>query len=446
MKQENIRDHTERYLKIFSDLENIRKNGVFTHFRELKQNAIKNFTGTGFPTIKNEEWKYTDLSTLHEINFQPLLKFRDIKKDEGGIQDHFLGVPDSLRVVFIDGHYQPGLSDTGNHGSELLITPFSALKPEQYAELGSCLGSQISLTDDPFVVLNTALFTDGIWIRIPKGKIIDQPIEILYFATNQPQPGLIQPRNLIMVGENSQVGIIENYVGQNDAVYFNNPVTEIILETNALVEHFKVQSDSTRAVHIGTIRVLQHKNSNYISHSFSFGGLLVRTNINTVLADEGVECTLNGLYVGDGKQHIDNHTSIDHTRPHCNSHELYKGILDDNAHGVFNGKIFVRPAAQKTNAIQSNNCILLTDDATINTKPQLEIFADDVKCTHGATVGQLDEDAYFYMRSRGLDQQKARNLLIYAFASDVIDRISHEPVRGKISGLFGHKLKRVQLD
>jgi Fe-S cluster assembly protein SufD len=445
MKQEDIRDHTERYLKIYSDLETTRNKGVLTHFRGLQQNAIQKFTGLGFPTTKNEEWKFTDVGILHDFNFQPSPELPDRRKHEEWIREHFIGAPDSWRVVFLDGHYHPGLSNTGK-GSGIEITPFSALKTGRDEELASCLGRQFTSLDDPFTALNTALFHDGTWIRIPKGKIIEGPVEIVYVSTQQQQSGLIHPRNLVQVGENSQVRIIENYIGQDETVYFNNAVTEIIVESNALVEHFKVQNESNRAVHISTIQVMQNKNSNYTSHSFSFGGMLVRNNLNTVLADEGSESTLNGLYVGDGKQHIDNHTSIDHTRPHCNSHELYKGILDDSAHGVFNGKIFVRPAAQKTNAIQSNNCILLTDDATINTKPQLEIFADDVKCTHGATVGQLDEEAYFYMRSRGLDKEKARQMLIFAFAGDVIDRVALDPIREKITGLLSRKLKNIHLD
>jgi Fe-S cluster assembly protein SufD len=252
------------------------------------------------------------------------------------------------------------------------------------------------------------------------------------------------PRNLIIAGENAQLKLIETYAGLSNSTYFTNAVSEIVVARNAHVEHFKVQQESESAYHIGSTYIDQQRDSNYKSYNFVFGGHLVRNNFSTTLSDEGIECTLNGLYIGVNDQHIDNHTVIDHARPNCHSEELYKGILDDQAHGVFNGKIYVRQDAQKTNAIQSNNIILLSDDAAIDTKPQLEIFADDVRCTHGATIGQLDENAYFYLRSRGIDKKRARQLLIYAFASDVIDRVEIEPLRTKLSELLAEKLHTVR--
>jgi Fe-S cluster assembly protein SufD len=296
----------------------------------------------------------------------------------------------------------------------------------------------------PFVALNTALMEDGAFVRIARGVVAEEPIHLLFLTVAEEGPLVTYPRNLILADENSQATIVETYAALDGGVYFNNVVTEIIAAENAVLDHYKIQQESEGAFHIATQQVQQDRDSNFTSHSISLGGALVRNDINAVLNGTGIESTVNGLYLASGRQHVDNHTAIDHAKPHCNSHELYKGILDGHATGVFNGKIFVRPDAQKTDAKQTNQNLLLSADATINTKPQLEIFADDVRCTHGATVGQLDADAIFYLRSRGLGLEEARGLLTYAFASDILERVKVAPLRAELEKQLLSRLPRMR--
>jgi Fe-S cluster assembly protein SufD len=268
-------------------------------------------------------------------------------------------------------------------------------------------------------------------VSIPKGKVVAEPIHLVFVSTSPGGPTVSHPRNLVLAGVNSQATVVERYVGLG-GVYFTNGVTEIVAAENAVLDHYKVQQEGTEAFHVAMQQVRLGRSSNFASHSIALGGGLVRNDVNAVFDAEGGECTLNGLYLAAGRQLIDNHTRIDHARPHCASHELYKGILDGQAQGVFNGKIYVHPDAQKTDAKQTNKTLLLSEDAVINTKPQLEIYADDVKCTHGATIGQLAEEAIFYLRSRGLGRAEARSLLTFAFANDIISRIKVEPLRARL--------------
>ena len=283
-----------------------------------------------------------------------------------------------------------------------------------------------------FVALNTAALEDGAFISIPRNAVVDEPIHLLFVSTATEHPTVSHPRTLILAGENSQATIVETYVGPEGDVYFTNAVTEVVCAENAVIDHYKVQRESLAAFHIATMQVQLARSSNFTSHSIGLGGRLVRNDANAVLGGEGGECTLNGVYLANGRQLMDNHTAIDHAMPHCNSHEVYKGIIDGHARGVFNGKIFVRPDAQKTDAKQTNQTLLLSPDAQIHTKPQLEIFADDVRCTHGATIGQFSADALFYLRARGINKDDARALLTYAFASDIVSRIKVEPIRAQL--------------
>jgi Fe-S cluster assembly protein SufD len=290
------------------------------------------------------------------------------------------------------------------------------------------------------VALNTAFAEDGALIEIPRGLVVEEPIHLLFVSTPGTEPAVSHPRNLILAGRESQATIIEAYVGLGDGVYFTNAVSEIVTAEGAVIDHYKLQGESEKAFHVATVQGLQERSSSLNSHNLSFGAALTRNDVNSVLDAEGAECTLNGLFVVAGRQHVDNHTTLDHAKPHCNSHELYKGILDGQAVGVFNGKIMVRKEAQKTNAIQSNKNLLLSEGAVINTKPQLEIYADDVRCTHGATVGQLDRDALFYMQTRGIAREAARDLLTYAFAGDLFDRVNVATVRNRLDEALYSKL------
>ena len=288
------------------------------------------------------------------------------------------------------------------------------------------------------MALNTANFQDGLLIRIAKGAVIEQPIHLLFESSANGKPTVSHPRTLILAGADSHATIVETYQGSGGA-YFTNAVTELVAGDNAVIDHYKLQTESQQAFHVATLQVQVGRGANFRSHSISFGGALVRNDINAVLS-EGCECTLNGLYLVSGEQHIDNHTTIDHAKPHAASHELYKGILDGHSSAVFSGKILVRKDAQKTDAKQTNKNLVLSEEAVINTKPELQIHADDVRCTHGATIGQLDPEAIFYLQSRGIGLAEARNLLIFAFARDIVDRIKVAPLREELERTLLEKL------
>jgi Fe-S cluster assembly protein SufD len=293
---------------------------------------------------------------------------------------------------------------------------------------------------DPFTALGTAFLRDGAFIECADGAGLDLPVYLLFLSSGKGSPYVSAPRCLVVAGRNSRLSIVEHYAAVGDPVYWTNAVAEIIAGEGSVVEHDKLQTEGTRAFHIGSTHILLGARASFTSNAISLGGSLVRNNVSAQFDGEEAECTLNGLSLATGKQHVDNHTTIDHARAHCTSHELYASILDGNSRGVFNGKIFVRRDAQKTDAKQTNRTLLLSDGATIDTKPQLEIFADDVKCTHGATVGQLDEDQVFYLRSRGIDHVAARDLLTYAFASNVINRVHVDALRTQLDTMLRTRL------
>jgi Fe-S cluster assembly protein SufD len=295
--------------------------------------------------------------------------------------------------------------------------------------LESHLARYAGFTNHAFVALNTALVEDGAVVSIDKDVVLAEPIQLVYLSVPGGRPTVSHPRTLILAGQKSQASVVEIYAGPDGTAYFTNAVTEIVAREGALLEHYKVQSEGDKAFHVATVQAVQDRGSVVTSHNVSLGGALARNDINSVLDAEGAECFLNGLFIADGKQHVDNHTLLDHAKPNCASRELYKGILSGQASGVFNGKIIVRKDAQKTNAIQSNKNLLLSGESVINTKPQLEIFADDVRCTHGATVGQLDQEALFYMRSRGIPARQSRDLLTHAFAAELLDAMRWQPLR-----------------
>jgi Fe-S cluster assembly protein SufD len=443
MKKINMSGNVEWYRNAFAEFEKYLNGQSDSDLHMIRRSAIQNFTKLGYPTTKNEEWKYTDISSLAALNFDPTQN-KESKPIEKQEFDKFrFGNLDCYVMTFVNGYFVAKLSST-TLPQNIVMQPISSALLHHSDIIAKYLTNYARFDLDSFSALNTAFLQEGAFVHVRKGAVLKKPIHIIFLSKESQNQILTQPRNLIIAEENSQVKIIQTHASLDSGTYFANAVDEVILNNNAVVEHFKLQLESENAYHISTSQVYQERSSNYVSHYFSAGGHLVRNNINSVLDAEGAECTLNGLYIANHNQHVDNHTVIDHAKPHCNSHELYKGILDDKASGVFNGKIYVRTDAQKTNAIQANNCLLLSDNASIDTKPQLEIYADDVKCTHGATIGQLDEDAYFYMRSRGIDTIKARNLLIFAFAGEVIDRIDIAPIREKIADLFVAKLRTIK--
>jgi Fe-S cluster assembly protein SufD len=346
----------------------------------------------------------------------------------------------AARLVFVNGWPAPALSQTSDLPAGVRVESLARALAQGGAELEPVLGRLADRPERAFAALNLAFLRDGAWVRIAPGVILERPILLLFVSTAPGGPTVSSPRNLIQAGAGSQLAVVESYVGLGREAYFTNAVTEIALEDGAVVDHVKLQEESERAFHVAALAVHQRRASQFYSHSVSLGGALVRNDLDTVFEDEGGECRLDGLYMVGGRQHVDNHTSIDHARPHCTSLELYKGVLDGRARAVFNGKIVVRPDAQKTNARQTNKNLVLSDDTDVNSKPELEIFANDVKCAHGATVGQVDRDALFYLRSRGLSAAAARDLLTYAFASEIVDVLRIPAVRTHVVAQLARRL------
>ena len=433
---EAIKENQETHFASFAQLEKRLGTDAPSWVHQIRRQAIARFGELGFPTTHQEEWKYTNVAPLVRIPFQPVteqahgLSAEDLARSP-------LAALSLARLVFVNGVYSHKLSSTAGLPEGVRVASLAeALAGEagRSGELEQHLARYAAYDRHPFVALNTAFLEQGAFLRIPPGLVVEQPIHLLFVSTGNAVPQVSHPRNLILADRESQVALIESYVGLGEAAYFTNAVTEIAVGESAVVEHYKLQQESQRAFHVATVQVHLGRSSVFTNQNVSLGGALVRNDLIAVLDGEGAECTLNGLYLGTGRQHVDNHTTLDHARPHCSSHEIYKGILDGKATGVFNGAIIVRQDAQKTNAKQSNRNLLLSQDATINTKPQLEIWADDVRCTHGATVGQIDQDALFYLRTRGMDLQAARDLLTYAFASEPLGQMKVEAVRGWVEG------------
>jgi Fe-S cluster assembly protein SufD len=396
---------------------------------QLRKAAMNRFTDLGFPTSRNEDWKFTSVAPIAKIPFRPIVASENDHPTLEALTRAGHTIGDAIQLVFINGHYAPALSTLRNLPDGLIVTGLASALREHTKLIEPHLARYAAYRERAFTALNTAFISDGAFLYLPAGRILDRPIHLLFVTTAAGEGTVAHPRNLIVAGEQSQATLVETYAGLEEQVYFANAVTEVALGERAVVDHYKIERESEEAFHVATLQVHQQAGSSFSSHYLGFGGALVRNEVRAALDGEGCECTLNGLYMAGGRQHLDNHTVIDHAKPRCASHELYKGILDGKAHGVFNGKIFVRQDAQKTDAKQTNKTLLLSDEAVINTKPQLEIFADDVKCTHGATVGQLQDDAIFYLRSRGIGREQARSLLTFAFANDIISRVKVEAIR-----------------
>ena len=379
----------------------------------LRARAWEHFERQGFPTPRQEEWRFTNVAAVAKTSFaRPGVV--DAEELAGEIEAFRLG--GTIELVFVDGRFVAELSARDLPAG---LTFSSGGDP---SAADAVLGSVAGIDTRPFAALSTALFEEVAFVQVAPRAVVEIPLHLLFFSTAQEIPGASFPRTLILAGEQSQATIVESFAGAADAVYLTCPVTEIVAEPGAVVDHYKFQRDSRAAYHLSALALSTARGSNVSTHSFSLGGAIVRHDIQARLAGEGSEATLNGLYLVDGRQVCDTHMRVDHVAAHCASHELYKGILDGRSRAVFNGRIFVHKGAQKTDAKQTNRNLLLSDDALVNTNPQLEIFADDVKCTHGSTVGQLDDDAVFYLRSRGIGAEAAKSLLTYAFASDLVER------------------------
>ena len=413
-----------------------------------REEASERFRTLGFPSTNEEEWRFTSVAPIAKTGFTRPAELRSAIAPSS-VTPFSLSTLASAELVFVNGRYAAGLSIIRTLPRGIRVETLASVLVSHPDQIEPYLTRVAGLGRQAFTALNTALFADGAFVHVPASVTLDAPIHVLFISTARGNdvPTMSHPRVLVVAGESSHVSIIESYVGarddaspRGDGAYFTNAVTEVIVGDNASVEHYKLQQETARASHIATMHVIGQRNARFQSHSLSFGGSFVRNDVIAVLDGEGVDCTLNGLYLADDRQLVDNHTTIDHARPHCGSREMYKGILAGHARAVFNGKIVVRPDAQKTDAKQTNKALLLSEDAQINTKPQLEIFANDVKCTHGAAVGQMDDEAIFYLRARGLGIAEARNLLIHAFAGDVLNRMPLEPLRTRAEAVLLQQL------
>jgi Fe-S cluster assembly protein SufD len=414
------------------------KIDVQTDLHDIRTAAIKNFENKGFPSKKDEAWKYTSLNAILKNDFsvfpntENTIEYKEVKK-------YFLHEVDTYKVVFVDGVFSSNLSSTTHDGIDVCLMS-SALNKPKYKMVIDTYFNQIASKDESLTSLNTAFASEGAYINIPKSKVADKPIEIMYFSTGSEKALLVQPRNLVIVGENSHVQIIERHQCLNDNAVLTNSVTEIFAQKRAIVDYYKIQNDADEANLIDNTFVSQKQESHVSVQTFSFGGNLTRNNLNFYHFGERLTSTLNGITIIGGKQHVDHYTLVNHATPNCESFQDYKGIFNDRSTGVFNGKVYVEKEAQKTNAFQKSNNILLSDKATINAKPQLEIFADDVKCSHGCTVGQLDETALFYMQQRGIPKKEAKALLMYAFSNAVIENIKIPELKKRITAIIANKL------
>jgi Fe-S cluster assembly protein SufD len=398
----------------------------------LRQAAISRFAELGFPTTRDEEWKYTNVAPITRVPFQHSRRATP-ESASGAFAAAEVPELSGVRLVFINGHYVPELSTHRALPHGLEAGSLAAALSSRPHWIETHLARHADFEDHAFVALNTAFMQDGGCVYVPRGTVLDVPIHFVFIALPQGEHTVSYPRNLLVLEDGAQATVIESYIGLGSEAYFTNAVTELVLGQNAVAEHCKMEREGSGAFHIATLQVQQARSSTFVSHAFAMGGALARQDINVVLQGEGGEAALNGLYMAANQQHIDNHTRIDHVMPHCISRELYKGILDGQARGVFNGKIIVHKDAQQTDAMQTNKNLLLSGDASIDTKPQLEILNNDVKCAHGSTIGRLDANSLFYLRSRGLDEEAARSLLTYAFASELVQRITLEPLRTQLN-------------
>ncbi|MGB0185770.1 MAG: Fe-S cluster assembly protein SufD [Flavobacteriaceae bacterium] len=403
----------------------------------LREEAIKIFEDEGFPTKKNEDWKYTALNKVIKEDFSVFantenpIEYKDV-------QPYFIHDIDSYKIIFIDGKYASHLSQTTHEGIDVCLMSAALSKPKYQAVIENYFNKIAA--KNGLNALNTAFCQEGAYIHIKKNKLAERPIQIIHFSTGKEPALLLQPRNLIVVDENAQVQIIERHQSLTENPTLTNSVTEIFAAKRAIIDYYKVQNDKSEASLIDNTFIEQHQESNVAVHTFSFGGKLTRNNLNFYQKGERIDSTLKGVTIIGNKQHVDHNTLVHHIEPNCESHQDYKGIFGDSAVGVFNGKVVVEKEAQKTNAFQANNNLLVNDKATINTKPQLEIFADDVKCSHGCTIGQLDENAMFYLRARGIPAKEARALLMYAFANNVLESVKIPQLKKRINKLIANKL------
>jgi Fe-S cluster assembly protein SufD len=404
----------------------------------LREAAIERFAELGFPSRKREEWKYTNVTPIARAAAEAAGEAGERSGEEIAAAVASIGVENAL--VFVNGRFAPQVSAPPALPRGAVVDSLARVLREQPALAAPLLSRPWTGDERPFVALNAAFQRDGAFVALPAGSVLEEPIQLVYLSTDGDRNPANHPRNLISIAESASAVVVERYLALGNSAYLTNAVTEIEIGTDAQLDHVSLECESDSAFHLGTLSARLGRNARFRSHAISLGAALCRNEVAAVLAEVGADCVLNGLFVANGERHVDSQTTIDHAEPHGTSSELYKGILDGRSHGVFNGKVIVRPKAQKTNARQSNPNLLLSDGAEIDTRPNLEIHADDVKCSHGSTIGRLEEDALFFLRARGIDVEQARQMLCRAFAAEVIDQIPWAPLREEIAQRAGAKI------
>ncbi|HEY4416271.1 MAG TPA: Fe-S cluster assembly protein SufD [Verrucomicrobiae bacterium] len=438
MTQKISSNAVETIVKQFSQLESASQPQWLLPLRKA---GLAHFVEQGFPTLADEDWRFTNVAPIAQLPFQLAPAVAVNGAESQALDAAVFTKLGGNRLVFVNGFFSAKLSSFGSVPAGVVFENLAAALVSHSALIEKHLGSYAQTQKNSFASLNQALFADGAFIFVPQGVAVAGPVQIVYISSATQNGETISPRNLIIAEANSQLSIVESYISTGNVAYFTNAVTEIFAGENAVVEHVKLQDEAAEAFHIATIAGEFGRASQVNVHSFALGAKLSRNNIRTKLAGEGLECVLNGLYLTRNDQLADHHMIVEHAQPHCASHEYFNGILDDKSKGVFHGRILVREIAQKTDAKQTNKNLLLSDDATADTKPQLEIYADDVKCTHGATIGQLNDESIFYLRSRGMSEGTAKRMLIHAFAGEITERIKCEPARIEIDQLVWDRLE-----
>jgi len=424
----------DHYLEAFAGFEKLAASNGQGWFAPIRRAAMASFGELGFPTLRDEDWRFTNTDPIAQVPFRLASAAPGALEPSALAQIGSSAFP-SIRLVFVNGRYAPALSSPPRPQPRVTVCCLAEALGADRASLEPHLARYADYQRDAFCALNTAFLEDGAFVRIPPGTILETPIHLLYATIPGDFPAVVHPRNLILAGENSQATVVEEYVSLGAGVHFSNVISEVVVGENSVLTHVLVERESPQAFKVSTLRTEQSRSSSVAAHSLLLGGALVRNNVHPVLAGEGGDCLINGLFMATDRQHMDNYMRVEHASPHCNSRQFYNGILDRKARGVFHGRIIVHKNAQKTDAKQTNKNLLLSDEAQIDTKPQLEIYADDVKCTHGATIGQLDETAVFYLRSRGIAKAAARDLLLLAFAAENFQRVKPQPVRSYLETL-----------
>jgi Fe-S cluster assembly protein SufD len=430
------------YLENFERLEAESSGAVPSWIFPIRKAGISRFAELGFPTLANEDWRYTNVAPIAKLPFRPSIKCPPESLARSSLAQFTFSALDTCRLVFVNGHFSAELSSIGTVPTGVKIGSLAEALQENSTVAEKHLARYADEGTNAFAALNSAFLQDGAFIFVSKGNAISRPVHLVFLSTARQSGVTSHPRNLIVMERDSRATILETHVSLAEAPYLTNAVTEVVLEENSALEHCKVQDESVDAFHMATIHAQLGRDCRFTSHSIAMGARLSRNNIKTVLDGEGVECVLNGLYLTKDQQLADHYMIVEHAKPHCNSHEYFNGILEDHSRGVFHGRILVQPQAQKTDAKQTNKNLLLSDNATVDTKPQLEIYADDVKCTHGATIGQLNEESIFYLRARGIGTDTARRMLIHAFAGEITDRIQHEAARGELDKVVWDRLEQ----